>query len=150
MTAIFYRRFFPFDVDGTVAYVAPLSFGAPDERYPTYLDTIGPSRCRQAVRDAATEMLANRRAAMEQHAQAEATANYYSFTQELSRVHQGKISGALGTIAWIGSGTMQWLVGRDIDANQSYAKVIAIAGILPVLACIVLWLLWGVIRSGRL
>jgi hypothetical protein len=81
MTAIYFRRFYPFDVDGTVAYVAPESFGAPDPRYPPYLDTIGPSGCRQAVRDVATEMLANRRAALEQRAQSEATANYYSYTR---------------------------------------------------------------------
>ena len=35
MTAIYHRRFYPDDVDGTVPYVAPISFGAPDLRYPT-------------------------------------------------------------------------------------------------------------------
>jgi hypothetical protein len=64
MTAVYYRRFFPDDVDGTVPYVAPISFAAPDLRYAPFLDTIGTPECRQAVRDAATEMLANRRAAL--------------------------------------------------------------------------------------
>jgi PS-10 peptidase S37 len=64
MTAVYHRRFFPDDVDATVPYVAPLSFGAPDARYPAFLDTLGPETCRQAVRDAATEMLQNRRQAM--------------------------------------------------------------------------------------
>ena len=68
--------------------------------------------------------------------------NYYSFTQELSRKHQGKISGALGTIAWIGSGTMQRLAGKNIDETKSYATGIMIAGVLPLLACAALWLLW--------
>jgi ACS family hexuronate transporter-like MFS transporter len=68
--------------------------------------------------------------------------NYYSFTQELSRKHQGKISGALGTIAWIGSGTMQWLVGRNIDETRSYATGITLAGVLPLIACAALWLFW--------
>lgn len=68
--------------------------------------------------------------------------NYYSFSQELTRTHQGKISGALGTIAWIGSGTMQWLVGRNIDATRSYATGVALAGVLPLLAVAALWLLW--------
>ena len=68
--------------------------------------------------------------------------NYYSFTQELSRKHQGKVSGVLGTIAWIGSGTMQWFAGRNIDETKSYATGIAIAGCLPVLACLVLWFVW--------
>jgi ACS family hexuronate transporter-like MFS transporter len=68
--------------------------------------------------------------------------NYYSFSQELTRKHQGKVSGALGTIAWIGSGTMQRLVGEDIDATQSYATGIILAGLMPVAACVALWLLW--------
>ncbi len=65
--------------------------------------------------------------------------NYYSFTQELSRTHQGKISGALGTIAWIGSAIMQALVGRNIDETRSYATGIILAGLAPVLACAALW-----------
>jgi hypothetical protein len=77
MTAIFYRRFFPDDVAGTVPYVAPISFGAPDPRYPAYLAQVGNATCRQHVRDLATELLANRRAAME--AAAEAQGN--SFTR---------------------------------------------------------------------
>jgi len=71
MTAVFHRRFYPDDVEGTIAYVAPLTFGAPDPRYADFLDTVGPPPCRQAVRDAATEMLANRRAAMELRAGAQ-------------------------------------------------------------------------------
>jgi ACS family hexuronate transporter-like MFS transporter len=68
--------------------------------------------------------------------------NYYSFSQELTRTHQGKISGTLGTIAWIGSGTMQFLVGRNIDATKSYALGVALAGILPLIAAAVLWNFW--------
>jgi ACS family hexuronate transporter-like MFS transporter len=68
--------------------------------------------------------------------------NYYSFTQELSRTHQGKISGAMGTIAWIGSGTMQWLIGRNIDATGTYWLGVALAGVLPLGAVAALWLLW--------
>jgi len=76
MTAVFHRRFYPDDVDGTVAYVAPLSFGAPDLRYPSFVDMIGTPACRQAVRDVATEMLVNRRAAMQAHAEQQASHTY--------------------------------------------------------------------------
>ena len=62
MTAIYHRRFYPDDVDGTVPYVAPMSLGAPDLRYAAFLDTVGPPACRQALRDGAIEMLPNRRA----------------------------------------------------------------------------------------
>jgi hypothetical protein len=81
MTAIYYRRFYPDDVDGTVPYVAPISFGAPDTRYNPYLDTLGPDTCRQQVRAVATDMLANRRAALLAKAEAQATTNNFSYTR---------------------------------------------------------------------
>ena len=82
MTASYHNRFYPDDVDGTVPYVAPLSLGAPDTRYATFLDTVGPPACRQAVRDAALEMLKNRRAAMETLARAQPNHVYTRITLE--------------------------------------------------------------------
>lgn len=68
MAAVFHRRFYPGDVEGTVAYVAPLTFGAPDPRYPPFFDKVGPEACRNAVRAIALDMLANRRDQMEARA----------------------------------------------------------------------------------
>jgi hypothetical protein len=77
MTAVFHRRFYPDDVDGTVAYVAPISFGIPDTvRYPEFLDTVGPAPCREAVRAAATRMLSARREAMCSHAEGQSQHRY--------------------------------------------------------------------------
>jgi hypothetical protein len=81
MTAVYHRRFYPDDVDGTVPYVAPQSFGAPDARYATFLDTLGPADCRQAVRDAATEMLAHRRDALVARATSQATDQGLGYTR---------------------------------------------------------------------
>jgi hypothetical protein len=81
MTAIYHRRFFPDDVDATVPYVAPISFGAPDGRYIPFLDTLGPAACRQAVRDAALEMLTNRRAQMKAKAEAQAVEEGHAYTR---------------------------------------------------------------------
>jgi hypothetical protein len=81
MTAVYHRRFYPDDVEGTVPYVAPISFGAPDPRYEPFLDTLGPQACRQAVRDLAVEMLANRRAAMIQRTMNQATSQNLSYTR---------------------------------------------------------------------
>ncbi len=81
MTATYHRRFYPDDVDGTVPYVAPLSFGAPDLRYAGFLDTIGPPACRTAVRAAATEMLQNRRAALLAEAEAQAAEGNHGYTR---------------------------------------------------------------------
>lgn len=83
MTAIYYRRFYPDDVDGTVPYVAPISFGAPDPRYVPFLDTLGPADCRNKVRAAATEMLANRRDDFLQRAEAQATEYNFAYTRVL-------------------------------------------------------------------
>lgn len=41
MTSIYHRRFYPDDVVGTVADVAPISFSLEDERYIQFLDQVG-------------------------------------------------------------------------------------------------------------
>jgi hypothetical protein len=51
MTSIFHRRFFPQDLNATVAYVAPISYANPDPRYLPFLDTIGEEACRTAIRN---------------------------------------------------------------------------------------------------
>lgn len=50
MTSMYHRRFYPDDVDATVAYVAPISFGAPDPRYDGFFDAVSTSTCRDALR----------------------------------------------------------------------------------------------------
>ena len=45
LTALFHKRYYPDDVDATVAYVAPFTFGIKDGRYPTYLKNIGGGDC---------------------------------------------------------------------------------------------------------
>lgn len=50
MTSIYHRRFFPGDIDGTIAYVAPLSYGLGDPRYVTFLDEVGTDACRDALK----------------------------------------------------------------------------------------------------
>jgi hypothetical protein len=52
MTAVFYRRFYPDDVDATVAYVAPILRDGPDERFVPFIAQAGSDEaCRQALRD---------------------------------------------------------------------------------------------------
>ncbi|HEX3476608.1 MAG TPA: S28 family serine protease [Kofleriaceae bacterium] len=74
ITALLHRSFYPTDVNGTVAYVTPLSFNAPDPRYSQQFDNgqIGDPDCRAAVRSLAMEMLAHRRMQMVERAQTEA------------------------------------------------------------------------------
>jgi PS-10 peptidase S37 len=49
MTASYHHRFYPGDVDGTVAYVAPLSFSPADPRYTDFLDHVGTQACRDGI-----------------------------------------------------------------------------------------------------
>lgn len=84
MTAVFHRRFYPDDVAATIPYVAPLSFGAPDDRYTDFFTNIGGdanAACRQGVRAAATEMLQHRRAALVQAATSDAIAHDFAYTR---------------------------------------------------------------------
>ncbi|WP_051311224.1 S28 family serine protease [Zooshikella ganghwensis] len=60
MTAIYHRRFYPDDVDGTVANVAPQSFGRLDPRYVTFQQQVGPAGCRAALKQYQRELLKRR------------------------------------------------------------------------------------------
>ena len=54
MTSVFFRRFYPQDLAGTVADVAPLSFAPEDTRYVDFVDHAGGDslkECRQKLRD---------------------------------------------------------------------------------------------------
>src|SRR5262249_51261516 len=60
MTSVYHRRFYPDDVDGTVAYVAPHSAGPDDQRYVDFMNQVGDATCRQAIRDFQREVLLRR------------------------------------------------------------------------------------------
>ncbi|WP_437507819.1 S28 family serine protease [Sorangium sp. So ce1099] len=71
MTSVYHRRFYPADVDGTVAYVAPHSAGISDPRYVDFVAERGDPACRQALQDFQREVLL-RRSAMLGYMEAEA------------------------------------------------------------------------------
>lgn len=60
MTSLYFRYFFPDDVHGTIAYVAPHSYGLGDPRYIGFLDQVGPPACRDALKAFQTEVLTRR------------------------------------------------------------------------------------------
>ncbi|MDC0747756.1 S28 family serine protease [Polyangium mundeleinium] len=60
MTSVYHRRFFPDDVDGTVAYVAPHSFGTKDARYLDFVASLGSSTCQDALQYFQREVLLRR------------------------------------------------------------------------------------------
>jgi ACS family hexuronate transporter-like MFS transporter len=69
--------------------------------------------------------------------------NYYSFSQELTVRHQGKLTGALGCICWLSMSLLHEVVGDSIVRTGSYSEGVAAAGLLPLLAVAALLLFWG-------
>jgi hypothetical protein len=45
LASLFHKRYYPADVDATIAYVAPAIFGSRDEHFPVYLAAIGGADC---------------------------------------------------------------------------------------------------------
>ncbi|HVK60656.1 MAG TPA: S28 family serine protease [Bdellovibrionales bacterium] len=63
MTSVYHRRFYPNDLDGTVADVAPLSFATDDQRFVTFVDNAGGEQyaeCRAQIKKMQVALLENR------------------------------------------------------------------------------------------
>jgi ACS family hexuronate transporter-like MFS transporter len=69
--------------------------------------------------------------------------NYYTFSQEITVRHQGKLTGALGCICWLAMSLLQEVVGDSVERTHSYTTSVALAGVAPLLAVVVLLLFWG-------
>lgn len=80
MTSVYHRRFWPDDLAGTVPYVAPISFGAPDYDYDAFTDNLGTPACRTALQQLQLELL-DRRAMLESRAAAQAADEGYQYTR---------------------------------------------------------------------
>lgn len=65
MAALFYRRYFPGDVEATVAYVAPVMPFPDDPRFAPFLSQVGTRDCRQKLRDFQRLVLTRRDSLME-------------------------------------------------------------------------------------
>lgn len=71
---------------------------------------------------------------------------YYALTQELSTQHQGKVTGLLGTSAWLATSPLHPIFGEWIKQTGRHDWGLAIAGVLPLIALFVLWIGWGTDR----
>ena len=74
---------------------------------------------------------------------------YHAFTQDISPDHQGKITGVAGVAAWLVPAQIQKLFGVLADRTGSFDLGLAIAGFLPLLAVIPLWLFWQTSKPHR-
>ena len=60
-TAMYYKRFYPHDVDATVCYVAPLNFSDEEPRVYDFLENVGNEDCRRCIYEF-QKLLLNKRA----------------------------------------------------------------------------------------
>jgi ACS family hexuronate transporter-like MFS transporter len=67
---------------------------------------------------------------------------YYSFSQEMSVTHLGRVSGLLSFIGWIMSSPTQKLFGKVVDTTGSYDWNIALLGWCPLIGLVLFLLLW--------
>lgn len=74
---------------------------------------------------------------------------YYALSQDLSRQHQGKLSGLFGFAAWVSSAVMQELVGKHIEATKQYSLAIQIAAATPIVGFVVLLVMWPKVRAVK-
>ena len=68
--------------------------------------------------------------------------NYYSFTQELTVQHQGKLTGALGCVCWLSMALLHEAAGDSSVRTGSFSQGVAVAGLLPLVGLGAL-LFWG-------
>jgi ACS family hexuronate transporter-like MFS transporter len=68
---------------------------------------------------------------------------YYSFSQELTTRHQGKLTGSIGCINWLVMYLLQAAVGEYVKQTGSYSLGVAAAGLAPLVGLAALLLLWG-------
>ncbi|HJV21900.1 MAG TPA: S28 family serine protease [Holophagaceae bacterium] len=78
MTALFHRRFYPNDVDVTLAYVAPINLANGDTRYPPFIDARGDTATRLAI-EAWQQAIFSKRAEVLALLQADAMAQGQTF-----------------------------------------------------------------------
>jgi ACS family hexuronate transporter-like MFS transporter len=69
--------------------------------------------------------------------------NYYSFSQELTVRHQGKLTGVLGASCWLSMAGVHEVVGNTVKRTGSYSLGVALAGLAPLVGFAALVVLWG-------
>ena len=72
---------------------------------------------------------------------------YYSFTQDISRHHQGLVTGVASFFAWVASARFQPLFGRIADQTDSFSIGLAAAGGITLVALAAWVILWPPDRS---
>jgi ACS family hexuronate transporter-like MFS transporter len=67
---------------------------------------------------------------------------YYSFSQDVSPSHQGKVTAVASTLAWIASSGAQVLFGWFADKTGSFLYGLMVVGALPAIPVLLLAMFW--------
>ncbi len=67
---------------------------------------------------------------------------YYSFTQEVSQRHMGKLTGLLSFIGWMAASPLQPVFGEAVDRTGSFDVGLTLVGWAPMLGLVLFLLLW--------
>jgi MFS transporter, ACS family, hexuronate transporter len=67
---------------------------------------------------------------------------FYSFVQEISARHVGRVTGLLSAWVWAVTSPTHKLFGRVVDQTKSFDWGIALAGLVPWLGVLAMWWLW--------
>lgn len=77
---------------------------------------------------------------------------YYSFTQEVSQRHMGKLTGLLSFIGWMAASPLQPIFGKAVDSTGSFDVGLTLVGWSPMLGLVLFLLLWRepAIKAGAM
>jgi MFS family permease len=67
---------------------------------------------------------------------------YYSFAQDVSQLHLGKVTSIAASGGWIASSLAHVAFGKLADQSGRFDIGLVLVGLLPVIPLIVLWLFW--------
>lgn len=73
--------------------------------------------------------------------------NYYSFSQDLTTRHQGKLTGSLTCCCWLAMAVWQKGIGWLVQETGSYTVPFVISGVAPMVGFLALLLLWGKVEE---
>jgi hypothetical protein len=87
MTSVYHRRFYPRDIDGTIAYVAPNDVvNDEDSAYTDFFEEVGTPECRAALTAVEREALGPRREELAERFAAAAAENGWTFESTIGTV----------------------------------------------------------------
>ncbi|MDP3641682.1 MAG: S28 family serine protease [Bacteroidota bacterium] len=114
-TTLYYKYFYPEDVDVAIPYVAPIDNALEDTRIYTFLDTIGKPECRQKIYEFQKFLLMNEDKAIEK-------LNWYAKGARLTFNYTGNI-GKSFELAVLEYSFSFWQSGRSCDSIPTNKKL---------------------------